>query len=355
MENRWHLWLTAALCGLLVAIVFVGCGCKKEEAEDEDEKIQITEEMKETTTATVGQEIDFTLDSNPTTGYVWSLEKPLNTKNVKLLNNDFVAPETDQDGAGGKEVWRFRAVGAGNTSIVLIYSQPWDRETSPAKRLTIELAIAEADVREPENQYQRIETTAGSDFEIALAASPSTGYSWKETKSPDAKMAKLKESHFVSGSEYPGAEGKEVLKYGTSSPGNTTIVLELTGPQGAEPHISKRMTVSLIINPQKDQTPKIYHNPTAPITASKGEVFKIELDSNQSTGYAWKTEGEIDNKVILLLGTEYHVLPGSEPGGEGKETWAFESVGSGTQVLNFQYVSPEGVAEKEMKITVNVK
>ena len=64
-----------------------------------------------------------TLPSNATTGYHWQLAAEPNPHVVKLVSHRYVAPKTKRVGAAGKEIWRFRAVGAGTARLRLTYVQ----------------------------------------------------------------------------------------------------------------------------------------------------------------------------------------------------------------------------------------
>ena len=81
----------------------------------------------------VGQEFAVTLESNPTTGYRWRLAEPLDSAALELVNSEFERPETDLVGAGGEEVWTFRAKRRGETVVRLEYAQPWERDVPPAE------------------------------------------------------------------------------------------------------------------------------------------------------------------------------------------------------------------------------
>ncbi len=76
--------------------------------------------------ANVGQEFTITLESNPSTGYQWQLAKALDEGIVKLVGTKYKASETGLIGAGGTEVWTFKAVGDGTTEISLMYMRPWE-------------------------------------------------------------------------------------------------------------------------------------------------------------------------------------------------------------------------------------
>jgi inhibitor of cysteine peptidase len=82
---------------------------------------------------TVGQEFNITLASNATTGYRWELTALPDEAVVKLVTNAYKSPETRALGAGGQEIWTFRAVGLGRTVINLKYVRPWEKNVAPVK------------------------------------------------------------------------------------------------------------------------------------------------------------------------------------------------------------------------------
>lgn len=90
---------------------------------------------------TVGEEFKITLDSNATTGFQWSLAAPVNESVVKLVSNAYEAPQTRLAGAGGKEVWTFRAVGRGQTEIRMKYSRSWEKGTPPARGAVFSVTV----------------------------------------------------------------------------------------------------------------------------------------------------------------------------------------------------------------------
>ncbi len=83
----------------------------------------------------VGDEFVLTLESNPSTGYLWRLAEKLDENIVKLAGSEYKAIDTNTKrvGAGGNEVWTFRAEGKGKTTINLIYVRPWEKDAPPAK------------------------------------------------------------------------------------------------------------------------------------------------------------------------------------------------------------------------------
>jgi inhibitor of cysteine peptidase len=90
---------------------------------------------------TVGQEFSITLASNVTTGYHWELAAALDEAMVQLVGSEYKAPESRLAGAGGQEIWTFRAVGQGQTLINLKYVRPWEKDVAPNKTATYMVVI----------------------------------------------------------------------------------------------------------------------------------------------------------------------------------------------------------------------
>ncbi len=79
----------------------------------------------------VGHNITIILKSNPTTGYQWQFANPLDESTLKLISSEYLADKTELVGVGGKQVWRFRALKPGETSISFKYVRPWEKNTPP--------------------------------------------------------------------------------------------------------------------------------------------------------------------------------------------------------------------------------
>ena len=91
--------------------------------------------------ASVGKEFSLVLESNATTGYQWQLAKNLNKKFLKLVRNDYIASQSNLVGAGGKEIWIFKALKPGKTTIRFKYIRPWEKNTKSAKTTGFTIVI----------------------------------------------------------------------------------------------------------------------------------------------------------------------------------------------------------------------
>jgi predicted secreted protein len=70
-----------------------------------------------------------------------------------------------------------------------------------------------------------------------------------------------------------------------------------------------------------------------------GDLLRIELDQNASTGYEWLVK-EIEAEVLKNLGTEYSYGSNLPPGSGGKQLLCFVAIGSGATILRLIYRQP---------------
>jgi predicted secreted protein len=88
-----------------------------------------------------GKMFTLTLDSNPSTGYHWELSQSLDETKVRLDDSLYREPHTDRIGAAGVELWVFRAVGPGETTISLKSVHPWEKDATPAETASFSVII----------------------------------------------------------------------------------------------------------------------------------------------------------------------------------------------------------------------
>ena len=75
--------------------------------------------------------VTITLESNATTGFRWELAEPIDERMLALIDSKYIpADEAEKDepvvGAGGTEEWTFETLTAGDSTISMAYSQPWE-------------------------------------------------------------------------------------------------------------------------------------------------------------------------------------------------------------------------------------
>src|SRR4030042_4406074 len=77
---------------------------------------------------TAGNTFTVTLCSNATTGFQWSESAVISDPTVvQQTGHEFVSPEkTGLVGAPGNEVWTFKALKKGTSTITMEYRRPWE-------------------------------------------------------------------------------------------------------------------------------------------------------------------------------------------------------------------------------------
>jgi len=78
------------------------------------------------------------LCSNPSTGFRWSESADISDQSViKQKYHEFMAPEDPSPGTPGQEMWQFRALADGTSTIKMEYSRPGDDEPEWTFTLTV--------------------------------------------------------------------------------------------------------------------------------------------------------------------------------------------------------------------------
>jgi inhibitor of cysteine peptidase len=101
---------------------------------------------------------------------------------------------------------------------------------------------------------------------------------------------------------------------------------------------------------------KIYGTSNTSITASSGEQFIIQLNSNKTTGFQWGISTSLDAKVVKKIKSTYIVSASSgKVGAGGIEQWTFQAVGPGATRIVMAYSRPfeKGAAPAQV-VTFNV-
>jgi inhibitor of cysteine peptidase len=111
------LWLAACAPGITGTSVEVSC-------DDFGNQQHMSKQME----VAAGDSFTVTLCSNATTGFKWSESAQIGDQTiVQQTGHEFVAPDAKGlVGAPGKEVWTFKALKKGTSTISMEYSRPWE-------------------------------------------------------------------------------------------------------------------------------------------------------------------------------------------------------------------------------------
>jgi predicted secreted protein len=89
-----------------------------------------------------GQILVVTLESNPTTGYRWEQIEAQESILQQMGEAEFKPSETGEPplvGAGGWEIFRFKAISAGQMTLQLVYHRPWEEGVEPLKTFSLQV------------------------------------------------------------------------------------------------------------------------------------------------------------------------------------------------------------------------
>ena len=89
-----------------------------------------------------GGTLTVTLESNQTTGFQWELKSVGDPSVLQSQGGTYEAPgDTGTVGAGGEEVWTFKALKPGTSSLSMEYSQPWDGGTKAGQTFGLTVVV----------------------------------------------------------------------------------------------------------------------------------------------------------------------------------------------------------------------
>jgi len=88
-----------------------------------------------------GNEFKIVIESNPSTGYHWELIGDLDDRVIQFISNDYRASEPVMPGSGGADVWVFKAIEAGETTITLGYYPPSNDPVDPQQTITFDVTV----------------------------------------------------------------------------------------------------------------------------------------------------------------------------------------------------------------------
>ena len=88
-----------------------------------------------------GGTLTVTLESNQTTGFQWELKSVGDTSVLQSQGGTYSVPDTGMVGAGGEEIWTFKALKPGTSSLSMEYSQPWDGGTKAGQTFVLNVVV----------------------------------------------------------------------------------------------------------------------------------------------------------------------------------------------------------------------
>jgi inhibitor of cysteine peptidase len=91
-----------------------------------------------------GQILVVTLESNPTTGYGWEVAEIQESILEQMGEAEFKPSQTGEPpmtGAGGWEIFRFKAISAGQMTLQLVYRRSWEEGVEPINTFSLQVVV----------------------------------------------------------------------------------------------------------------------------------------------------------------------------------------------------------------------
>jgi inhibitor of cysteine peptidase len=89
----------------------------------------------------IGESLVVTLPSNASTGYSWKLAENSDEGVLQEVGHEYIATQTNLVGAAGKELWTFKALQDGTSTIHMEYIRPWEAGTPPAETFSLTVVV----------------------------------------------------------------------------------------------------------------------------------------------------------------------------------------------------------------------
>jgi inhibitor of cysteine peptidase len=191
--------------------------------------------------AAVGDTFMVTLCSNPTTGFSWGENARISDPGVvQQTGHQYQAPTTELTGAPGNEIWTFKALKTGQTTVSMEYSRPWEGGEKGVWNFKLTAAVGQplavsitCDEFVPEGNYVgEAQVAAGSTLTVSLCSNATTGFSWSQTAQIAAPTILQQTGHEYQAptTELAGAPGNEIWIFKALKRGQTALSMEYGQP-----------------------------------------------------------------------------------------------------------------------------
>ncbi|MCS3921892.1 inhibitor of cysteine peptidase [Methanococcus voltae PS] len=288
------------------------------------------------------------LKENPSTGYGWNYTIEGDKDAIEIIEDKYIAPESDLDGAPGTRSFLIEGKKAGQAKIIFKYERNWENN-SEVKEYTCIVNVIKIDRYEISKNpnitrnYNTKVVLLNDEMQVSLPENPSTGYKWVVDNGAP-KILELVSSKFINEKNAEdtkdvvvGAGGNRIWTYKCSESVTVRLTYYLVSPAN---EVTQVEYYDVYID-LKDAE-KVAENKSVKV----GEELSIThaMPKNYA-GYAI----EISNKEVLNFETV------SNADDELNITWIFNATKSGDSKLIIREYFGEENTDAEKITTYNVK
>ena len=220
---------------------------------------------------------------------------------------------------------------------------------------------------EEENNGKTIHVLPGETIRVKLRSNPSTGFSWALGPLEEGMFETSGESEFEADSHREGEVGYggcEIWKFKAERSGETDISLIYARPWEDERPDARTFKLHVVIG---DAAPEIAAGDEfklakkdngSTIEVHTGDIIRITLKSNITTGYGWENADKVDKDILALDKNDYVSDPNPEEldGVGGNTVIVYRAMKPGRAKIELTYMRPwEDASEFDEKYTVTVE
>jgi len=209
---------------------------------------------------------------------------------------------------------------------------------------------------------KEIKAKVGEIIVIEIEGNATTGYTWDEMPGRSDSVLES-QGHEYKARDYAvgmvGVGGKAFFRYLVKAPGKTEIVLGYARPWEKDTPPAQMFNVKIVAEaadakpatgtaPEADAkaAPKTYEmsrdDDGKTLKVKVGDVIRVKLKSNRTTGYSWALTGKTDAKVLKSGEVEYKVdeHPAGMVGVGGNDYCTFTALAPGKTDISLGYARP---------------
>ena len=210
-----------------------------------------------------------------------------------------------------------------------------------------------------------IHVLPGETIRVKLRSNPSTGYSWALGPIEDGMFETSGESKFEADPHREGEAGyggREIWTFKAAQSGETEISL-FYARSWEDKDPARRFKLNVVIGTASPQIAtgdefNLSENDNGKnIEVHTGDVIRITLESNITTGYSWENADKVDKDILALDSDDYVSDPNPEEldGVGGNTVIVYRALKPGKAKIDLVYLQSWEPSEFDTRFSVTVE
>ena len=217
-----------------------------------------------------------------------------------------------------------------------------------------------------EGNGNTIHVLPGEMIRVKLRSNPSTGFSWALGPLEEGMLETSGESEFEADPHREGEAGYggcEIWKFKAEQSGETEISLTYERPWEDDRPAAKSFKLHVVIGdassriPAGDKIDLTEADNGKSIEVHTGDIIRITLESNITTGYSWENADKVDKDILALDANDYVSDPNPEEldGVGGSTVIVYRALKPGKAKIDLVYLQSWDPSEFDTKFSVTVE